>query len=149
MVISTGNVLLAQKIRLLISSYGWFLLHLWPSTKTDPNVFHFTGRFKIKRMMQARILHKNTPARSCWRLMWIIDSRTWIYHGLPAVNRGKKDIVDANETVKVADHDFSKVSIFPNAVLILICPYAEYQFNNNIDLEDEDCFTVIIRPCFF
>ena len=55
----------------------------------------------------------------------------------------------ADETVKVADHDFSKVSIFPNAVLILICPYAEYQFNNNIDLEDEDSFTVIILPCFF
>ena len=44
-----------------IPSYGWFLLQFWPSTKTAANVFQYTGQFKVKRMAQARILHKHNP----------------------------------------------------------------------------------------
>ena len=53
-----------------------------------------------------------------------------------AVNDGKKDIVGANETVEAADHDFSKVSIIPDAVPNHDIPQFQgtlvHQFKNDI-----------------
>ena len=37
----------------------WFLLQFWPSTRTISNMTHYTGKFKVKRMVQARLLRKN------------------------------------------------------------------------------------------
>ena len=41
-----------------IPTYTWFLLQFWPCTKTMSNMIRYTGRFKVKRMVQAQILRK-------------------------------------------------------------------------------------------
>ena len=43
---------------IIIPSYAWFLLQFWPTTKTASNILHYTSRFKVKKMVQARILRK-------------------------------------------------------------------------------------------
>ena len=42
-----------------IPSYTWFLLQFWPSSAAASKLFHYTGRFKVKRMVQARIIRKH------------------------------------------------------------------------------------------
>ena len=42
-----------------IPSKHWFLLQFWPSTTTISNMTHYTGRLKVKRMVQAWLLRKN------------------------------------------------------------------------------------------
>ena len=49
------------KSSVFIPSYAWFLLQFWPTTRTVASTLRYTGRFKIKRMVQARILRKNNP----------------------------------------------------------------------------------------
>ena len=44
-----------------LPSYAWFLLQCWQTTKTASSVRHYTGHFKVKRMVQARVLRKNNP----------------------------------------------------------------------------------------
>lgn len=65
----------------------------------------------------------------------------------------KTVIVGANETVKVADHNFSNVSIISDAVLShdisQFQGMSEYQFNNDINLDYEDPFTAIMSLLFF
>ena len=41
-----------------VPSYSWFLHQFWPTTKTLNNMTHYTGRFKVKKMVQARLLRK-------------------------------------------------------------------------------------------
>ena len=41
-----------------VLTYSWFLHRFWPTTKTLTNLTHYTGRFKVKRMVQARLLRK-------------------------------------------------------------------------------------------
>ena len=41
-----------------VPSCDWFLLQFWPSTKTLSSITHYTGKFKVKRMVQARMLRK-------------------------------------------------------------------------------------------
>ena len=41
-----------------VPSYDWFLLQFWPSTRTLSSITHYTGKFKVKRMVQARMLRK-------------------------------------------------------------------------------------------
>ena len=43
------------------TSYIWFLLQFWPCSHTYASILHYTGRFKVKRMIQARLFHKNNP----------------------------------------------------------------------------------------
>ena len=37
---------------------------------------------------------------------------------LPSVSRGKKVVVGVNESFRVDDHDFSKVSLIPDAIFV-------------------------------
>ena len=68
---------------------------------------------------------------------------------MAAVIWGKKVIVGANEIAIVADHDFSKISINPDAVLIHGVPEpdnCEHQISlNHMDnkSENEDAFVTV------
>ena len=44
-----------------VSSYTCFLLQFWSCSRTAANMLHYTGRFKVKRMIQARLFRKNNP----------------------------------------------------------------------------------------
>ena len=44
-----------------VPSYTWFLLQFWPCSHTAANMLHYTGRFKMKRMIQGRPFRKNNP----------------------------------------------------------------------------------------
>ena len=56
---------------------------------------------------------------------------------MAAVSQGKKVLVGVNETAMVADHDFSKISIIPDAVLIQDVP-EPYNCEHQISLNDMD-----------
>ena len=44
-----------------VPSYTWFLLQFWPCSSTAANMLHYTARFKVKHMIQARLFRKNNP----------------------------------------------------------------------------------------
>ena len=44
-----------------IPTYSWFLLQFWPTHRTASDMLHYTGRFKIRRMVQARLFRKSNP----------------------------------------------------------------------------------------
>ena len=113
-----------------IPTYAWFLLQFWPSSASASKLLHYTGRFKVKRMVQARILrkhnvdlHYNNAIFSFLkkRAKRYVESTTFVTAdakckvsvgepGFPiaAVARGKKVIVGENEVVAVGDHDLSR-----------------------------------------
>ena len=39
-------------------SYPWFIYQFWPLTRTMSNMFNYTGKLEVKRMVQAQILRK-------------------------------------------------------------------------------------------
>ena len=41
-----------------IPRYAWFLLQFWPTSRSVSKLFHYTGRFKVRHMVQARLLRK-------------------------------------------------------------------------------------------
>ena len=108
---------------------------------------HYTGRFNVKRMVQARLLRKNNSDShytnavysflkeraiqdSTCTAMISADSKCKVSVGEPgspiaAVSRGKDVIVGRNEVFKVGDHDFSKVSLIPDAIRIHSIPENE------------------------
>ena len=122
-----------------VPSYCWFLHQFWPTTKTLNNMTHYTGRFQVKRMVQARLLRKENidshyanaiysfiKERACDdarnTVMVSADAKCKVSVGEPgyplaAVSRGKQVVVGKNETFKVGDHDFSKLSLIPDAML--------------------------------
>ena len=54
-------VKLAENKGIDIPSYKWFLLQFWPCRNSISNMVHYTGRFKVKRMVQSRIFRKHNP----------------------------------------------------------------------------------------
>ena len=95
-----------------VRSYSWFLHQFWPTTKTLNNMTHYTGLFKVKRMVQARLLRKaNIDAH----YTNTIYAKCKVSIGEPgyliaAVSRGKLVFVGKNETFKVGDHDFETIA---------------------------------------
>ena len=111
---------------------------------------HYTGRFEVKRMLQARLLRKENVDSHYTNaiysflkeraskhvnssIMVSADAKCKISVGEPgfpiaAVTRGKLVVAGKNETFKVGDHDYSKVSLIPDAILFHSIP-------ENADLE--------------
>ena len=54
-------VKLAENKVIEIPSYKWFLLQFWSTTNPISNMVHYTERFKLKRMIQSRILRQHNP----------------------------------------------------------------------------------------
>ena len=44
-----------------VLTYIWLLLQFWPCSRTAANMLHYMGRFKVRRMIQARLFRKNNP----------------------------------------------------------------------------------------
>ena len=114
-----------------VPSKQWFTLQFWPSSKSLSALTHYTGRFKVKRMVQARLMRKANAdshyANAIYSfmkdravkyldetVMISADAKCKVSVGEPgypiaSVSRGKAVIVGVNETFKVGDHDYSKV----------------------------------------
>ena len=41
-----------------ISSYVWFLIKFWPTTRSASKIPHYTGRFEVRCMVQAFAVYK-------------------------------------------------------------------------------------------
>ena len=116
------------------------MLQFWPTNKSTSTLLHYTGRFRVRRVVQARILRKTNPdadyAMAVYNFLkkrsikynadavfFSADAKCKISIGEPTFPlqqflAGKKVIIGKNEVFKVADHDFSKLSIIPDAVLV-------------------------------
>ena len=55
------GLIVKEKKVLNISSYSWFLLQFWPTHRTASKMLHYNGKFKIRRMVQARLFRKSNP----------------------------------------------------------------------------------------
>ena len=106
-----------------IPLYPWFLCQFWPSSRSASAMSNYTGKFKVKKMVQACVLRKNNPdihyARAILkflrnRAMKHRDSTTFFSaeakckisvgepgYPLAAVACGKQVIVGENETFQV------------------------------------------------
>ena len=51
----------AEKRNISIPSYSWFLLQFWPCSRTVSNIMHYTGKFKVRQLVQAKLFRKNNP----------------------------------------------------------------------------------------
>ena len=127
-----------------IPTYTWFLLQFWPCTRTMSNMIRYTGRFKVKCMVQAWILRKtNVDSHHTNALYSFLKERakTFKSHfamissdakckgsvgepGAPivSVSRGERVVVGVNQTLQVYDHDYSKISLIPDATFIQTIP---------------------------
>ena len=123
-----------------IPTYSWFLLQFWPTHRIASNMLHYTGRFKIRCMVQARLFRKSNPdahyANSIYNFLkehtvencqnvafFSADAKCKVPVGEPGypiatVTRGKKVNVGNNEKFLVADHDFTKLSLIPYTYLL-------------------------------
>lgn len=139
-------------------TYSWFLMQFWPSNKTTSKLLHYTGRFKVKRVIQSRLLRKPNAdvkyARTVYKFLkkrainnrlncvfLSADAKCKVSIGEPgyplaAVSRGKKVIVGKNQTFKVGDHDFSKLSVIPDAVLVHQIP--SFNLSDAPDIDESD-----------
>ena len=130
--------------RIEVPSHTWFLLQFWPCSHAGANVLHYTGRFKVKRMIQARLFRKNNPdAHYCNAIYNFMKQRAikhttdWTFFNadakykvsvgepdfpLASVSQGKKVMVGVNESFRVADHGFSKVSLIPDVIFLQDIP---------------------------
>ena len=130
-----------------IPTYTWFLLQLWPCTRTMSNMNRYTGRFKVKRMVQARILRKTNVDSHYTNALYSFlkeraetfkshvamissDAKCKVSVGEPgtpivSVSRGKRVIVGVNQTLQVSDHDYSKISLISDATFLQTIPHAD------------------------
>lgn len=54
-------VKIAEERNVDVPSYKWFMLQFWPCSNSISNVLHYTGRFKVRKMVQSRIFRKHNP----------------------------------------------------------------------------------------
>ena len=110
-------------------------------------MLYYTGRFKVKRMIQARLFRKNNPdAQYCNAIynfmkqraikhrtdsiFFSTDAKCKVSLGEPdlplaSVSRVKKVVIWVNELFRVADHGFSKVSFIPDAIFVQDIPESQ------------------------
>ena len=123
-----------------IPSLSWFRFQFWPKNFRTNAALNYTGRFKVKYMMQQRMLRKQhdddhycsciykylrsmvTSLRDI-SLFICTDDKHKISCGEPnyplsALPRGRRVLVARNEYYRVGGHDFSKISIIPTVVIV-------------------------------
>ena len=127
-----------------IPSLEWLCLQFWPKTAAAKSSLHFTGKFKIKFMVQQHQWRHNHPdqhyAAACYRYMReysitlrdvcsfvSLDDKHKVKIGEPnypvaAAERGKRVIVRSDEVLSVGDHDFTKFLLVPSVIFILNIP---------------------------
>lgn len=127
-----------------IPSVSWLSLQFWPKTAHTHSKIHYTGRFTVKYMIQARQFrkdHEDAHFAACifryQREMAVmfrqnsvfacLDDKHRVKVGEPhypvaAAERGKKVLVSRGTTFEVADHDFTKFSLIPSVSLVANIP---------------------------
>ena len=123
-----------------IPSLSWFKFQFWPKNTRENAAMNYTGRFKIRYMMQQRMLRKqHDDEHYCACIykylrsmavslrdvsaMICTDDKHKISCGEPnyplsALPRGRRVIVAQNEYYRVGDHDFSRLSFIPTVFLM-------------------------------
>ena len=106
-----------------ISTYSWFLLQFRPAHWTISKMLHRTGRFRIRRVVQAQLFQKSNPddhyANAAYKFMrervvktsqniafFSADAKCKVPIGesgypIAVVTRGKKVIVGLNAALKI------------------------------------------------
>lgn len=127
-----------------IPSVPWLSLQFWPKSAHAHSRIHYTGRFAVKYMVQARQFrkdHEDSHFASCIfryeremavmfranSLFVCMDDKHRVKVGEPhypvaAAERGKKVLVGRDATFEVADHDFTKFSLIPSVSLVVNIP---------------------------
>ena len=127
-----------------IPSSSWLSLQFWPKSIHAHSRVHYTGRFKVKYMVQARQFSKDHEdshyAAAVFRyqrefavlfrqssLFVCMDDKHRLKVGEPnypvaAAERGKRVLVSRNQTFEVADHDFTKFSLIPSVSFVVDIP---------------------------
>ena len=127
-----------------ILSQQWLRLQFWPRGATIAVSRYFTGKLKLKFMVQARQSKKNHVGSHYASSLFYHEKEFSLKYqshedfigmddkhvckvgelGYPvaAVERGKAVIVSKDQSRQVGDHDFCKVSITPCVTLILDLP---------------------------
>ena len=127
-----------------LPSKQWLRLQFWPQRKNAAVSRFFTGKIKLKFMVQARqlrkfhedahyasALFKYEKAFACkykdFTTFVCMDDKHACKVGEPkcpvaAVDRGKRVIVGLNQSLEVSDHDHTKLSIIPSVILKVDLP---------------------------
>ena len=118
-----------------VPNYSRFMLHFWPTNRHPSKILHRTGRFRVKRMIQSRIIRQENidihytnaifsflKKRAVEHLTETVcisaDAKWKVQVGEPGypIAGGKHVIVGHNETFAVGDHDFTNLSLIPDAI---------------------------------
>ena len=131
-----------------IPSFSWFKFQFCPKDMHAQTAFNYTGRLKIRYMVQKRSISKaHDDDHYCEAIyrhlrefsmrfrdncaMVSTDDKNKIKVGEPnypisAVTLGKRVLVAHGQSLQASDHDFSKISLVPTVVLI-------HEIPNSID----------------
>ena len=129
----------------LVPSQEWLRLQFWPKTRHAKSSLHYTGRLKVKFMIQQRQFRKQHPdqyyAAALFRYQRefalkfrdysgfiCLDDKHRIKIGEPgfpvaAAERGRRVLVSMEKSFQVGDHDFTKFSVIPSVILVLDIPH--------------------------
>ena len=127
-----------------IPSEPWLRLQFWPKTKHAHSKIHYTGKLKVKFMVQARQFRKSHPdahyAAALFRYQRelavkfrsfsnfaCVDDKHRVKVGEPgfpvaAAERGWRVLVSLNSSFQVGDHDFTQHSIVPSVCFLVDIP---------------------------
>ena len=127
-----------------VPSEAWLCYQFWPKDPSKQSASQYTGRLKVKHIVQARQLRKFHPdahyASALYRYLRSLavkfsSSCTFVslddkHHckvGEPnypvaAVERGKAVLVSLDKAFTVSDHDFTRFSLVPSVDLLMDIP---------------------------
>ena len=127
-----------------ISSEPWLRLLFWPKSKHAQSKMHYTGKLKVKFMVQARQFRKIHPdahyAAALFRYQRelavkfrsfsnfsCVDDKHRVKVGEPgfpvvAAERARRVLVSINSSFQVGDHDFTQHSIVPSVCFLVDIP---------------------------
>ena len=127
-----------------VPSVEWVRCQFWPSNSFRLSASQYTGRFKIKFMVQSRQVSADHPdSHYCGAIFKYLrefaikfnayvtfasqDDKHFIKVGEPgvpvaAVDRGKQVLVSKDHPFLVGDHDFTKAKLVPSVTLLCNVP---------------------------
>ena len=126
-----------------IPSEVWLRYQFWLKDPSKKSASQYTGRLKVKHMVQARQFrkfHTDTHYASalyrylrCFAVKYrsysifaSLDDKHHCKVGEPnhpvAVERGKAVLVSPDKVLAVADHDFTRFSLIPSVALVVDIP---------------------------
>ena len=124
-----------------VPSEAWLRYQFWPTDPSKRSASQYTGRLKVKYMVQASKFHPDSHYASalyrylrCFAIkhasvasFFSLDDKHHCKVGEPghpvaAVERGKRVIVALDKKFIVSDHDFTRFSLIPTVALQVDIP---------------------------